>query len=331
MALHAIDDLSDAYRATRSFLWPIEWGRWLRLALLSLFVAGAGGGGTPSANAQMPFNGGPGTPGPTPGGEVPMDQFGTFLSQNLGILVLIGLVALLFGLVLQWIAATFEFAFLESLRTEEVHVRQYVREFQGPGTRLFAFRVVFGLLTLLVVGGVLLLALGPMLAGIPSAAPILLFLFMIPVFLVLGIVGSVAYTFTTAFVAPIMLMEDRGVISAWRRFWGVFKSAWTDFLVYILVGLFLMLAIGIVVGIALAVVTIALALPVVVTLIAAGPLAAAIVGLPMAILGLLAWGLLQVPVQTYLRHWALLVLGDVEPDLDLIPDRREAVRGETTE
>ncbi|MFB6110568.1 MAG: hypothetical protein ABEJ60_06815 [Halodesulfurarchaeum sp.] len=331
MALHAIDDLADAYRATRSFLWPIEWDRWLRLALLSVFVAGTGGGGVPTGNLQFPFTGGPGTPGPVPGGELPLDQLGVFLSRNLGLLLLIGLLGLLLLLFFQWIGATFEFAFLESLRTDEVHVRRYVREFRGPGTRLFAFRVGVGLLGLLLGGIVLLFGLAPILAGVPSAAPVLVLLFMLPVFLVFGIVGSVVYTFTTAFVAPIMLMEDRGVISAWRRFWGVLTDAWTDFLVFVVVGLFVMLAIGIVVGIALAVIGAALFLPVILAIVTAGPLVAAILGLPLAIVGILAWALIQVPVQTYLRHWALLVLGDVEPDLDLISERREAVRGETTE
>ncbi|WP_070364130.1 DUF7544 domain-containing protein [Halodesulfurarchaeum formicicum] len=328
MALHAVDDLSDAYRATRAFLFPIEWGRWLRLALLSVFVAGTSGGGAPSGNVQMPFNGGT-TPGQTPGGDLTMDQLGALLSQHLGVIALVALVGLLVLLVVQWLAATFEFAFLESLRTDEVRVRRYVSAFQGLGTRLFAFRLVFGLLTLLIVGTVLLLTLGPILAGVAPGGPLLVLLLVMPVLLVFGILGSIVYVFTTAFVAPIMLLENRGVISAWKRFWGVFKAAWKDFLVYLLVGLFLMIGIGIVVGIAMAVIGIAVALPVVAVLIAAGPLWAGLLAIPFAIVGIVAWALVQVPVQTYLRYWALLVLGDVEPELDLISEQRQAVRGET--
>jgi hypothetical protein len=36
--------------------------------------------------------------------------------------------------------------------------------------------------------------------------------------------------------------------------------------------------------------------------------------------------LVGMPVQAYLRYYAMLVLGDVDPDLDLIPDQRAAVR-----
>lgn len=38
--------------------------------------------------------------------------------------------------------------------------------------------------------------------------------------------------------------------------------------------------------------------------------------------------LAQVPVVTYLRYYALVVLGDVDSDLDLIPDRRGAIRAD---
>ena len=331
MALHAVDNLSDAYRATRSYLLPLEWGRWLRLSLLSLFVAGSSGGGAPTGSFQGPMSG---SPDPVPGSGTSVgglaDQIGAMLSANL--LLVLGIIGffIVVGLVLQWLAATFEFTFLESLRTDEVHVRQYTKQYSGLGTRLFAFRVLFGLLTLLFVGGTMFVVLFPLLAGVAPAGPLLIALFMVPLFLVFGVVAAVGYVFTTAFVAPIMLLEDRGVLSAWKRFWGVFKSAWTDFLVFVLVGLFLMIAIGIVVGIVMAVIGIGIALPVIVALLAGGPLLAVFLAVPAAILALLAWALVQVPVQTYLRHWALLVLGDIEPELDLIPDRRAAIRGETT-
>jgi hypothetical protein len=331
MALHAVDDLSDAYRATRLFLLPVEWGRWLRLALLSLFVAGSSGGGAPTSGFQGPLGS---SPEPTPGDSTELgpalDQLTATLADNLVFIVGIIAIGFLVALALQWLAATFEFTFLESLRTDSVHVREYTKVNSGPGTRLFAFRVLFGLGTLLLFGGLLLLVLGPVLTGVAPAGPLLLLVFLIPVFIVFGIVGSAVYVLTTAFVAPIMLLEDRGVLSAWKRFWGVFKSAWTDFLVYLLVGLFLMIAIGIIVGIVMAVIGVAIALPVIVVLLVLGPLWAAVVAIPAALLAIVAWALVQVPVQTYLRHWSLLVLGDVEPELDLIPDRRAEIRGETT-
>ncbi len=334
MALHAVDDLADAYRATRSFLLPFEWGRWLRLALLSLFVAGGSGGGAPPNGVQWtPEAGAPMGPGLQPG----LDRIAHALQANL--LVVVGFVAIAFlvGLVVAWIAATFEFAFLESIRTDEVQVRRYASEYSGKGTRLFAFRLFFGLGLAILFGGLAMLAIGPALLGL-SRAPLLFLVVLAPVFFVVGLLAAIVYVFTTAFVAPIMLLEDRGVLSGWRRFWGTLTDAWEQFLVYLLVGLFVMIVFGIVVGIATAVLGVVVAIPFAIVFflvfMATGagfnPILVAVLGIPLLFLLLVVGAFVQVPLQAYLRYWALLVLGDVDEDLDLIPDQRAAVRDETS-
>lgn len=336
MALHAVDDLTDAFEATRSFLWPVSFGRWARLALLSLFVAGTsggGGGGFSGNSAQYTPNG-----GTAPGGwDLGPAELGQFLDANLLIIVPVVLLLVVLGLVFAWIASVFEFTYLESLRREAVHVREYSAETLGHGTHLFGFRIVFGLLGLLIVGAIALLALGPALLGNDPSYLILLALF-VPVFIVGSIIGSIVYVFTTAFVAPIMLLEDRGVISGWRRLWGVMQGNWTQFGVFVLVGLFVMFGVGIAVGIAVAVLTILIAIPfalIGIAVVSMGIpafnwLLLVLLGVPFLVLMIAAVAVVQVPVQTYLRYWALLVLGDVEPELDLIPEQRAAIRENRT-
>ncbi|MFB6267353.1 MAG: hypothetical protein ABEI31_06820 [Halodesulfurarchaeum sp.] len=331
MVLHAVDDLSDALSTTRRFLLPVEWRRWLKLALLSLFVAGGSGGGTPINGAQytlegteLPFMG-------MPFGDA--SQIGAVIEQNLGLLV--GLIAVVFliSLVLAWISATFEFALLESIRTEDVKVRAYASDFAGLGTRLFAFRLLFGLGLAVLFGGVALLVIAPVVVW-NDPRPLFFLVALAPVFFVVAIVASVIYVLTTAFVAPIMLLEDRGVISAWRRFWATFKADWEQFLVFLLVGIFVMIAIGIGVGIVTAVLAVVVAIPfaIIFFLVFFGsggaivPVAAVLLGIPAFVAFLALMAIVQVPVQTYLRYWALLVLGDVDEELDLIPEQREAVR-----
>lgn len=332
MALHAVDDLADAYRASRSFLLPFEWGRWLRLALLSLFIAGGSGGGAPpngiqySMDAGAPFG---------PGIEAGFDRLGSILEANLGIILAVVAVGILLALVFAWLAAVFEFAFLESLRSDEVHVREYVSEYTGLGTRLFAFRVLFGFGLAVLFGGAVLLVVLPLAYGI-AVAPLAFMVLLAPVFFVVGLLSAVVYVLTTAFVVPIMLLEDRGVISAWKRFWGTLSGNWDQFLVFLLVGLFVMLVFGIVLGIVTAILGVVVAIPFALVFFAAflttGGISPWLVGLlavPLGLLLLVVGAFVQVPVQTYLRYWALLILGDVEEDLDLIPDQREAVRDET--
>ncbi|MFB6094705.1 MAG: hypothetical protein ABEJ77_07160 [Halanaeroarchaeum sp.] len=329
MALHAVDDLTDAFAATRSFLLPVDLGRWLRLAVLSLFVAGTGGGG--GSVPQFTFSQGSMPLGPDVGHGAP--SLGQFLSANLLSILVLVLAVFLLGLAFTWLGSVFEFAFLESLRSEAVHVRAYTREYARPGTRLFAFRLVFGLLSAVVMGAVLLLAMGPLLLGWGPGSLVLLVL-AVPVLVVVGILAAIAYVFTTAFVVPIMLAEDRGVLAGWRRLLSLIRSDWTQFAAFALVGLLLTIAIGILVGIASAIVGVVIAIPF--ALLAFGVLAAgiplfnlvvvAVLAIPLLALLAVAVAVVQVPVQTYLRYWALLVLGDVDSSLDVIPDQRDAVR-----
>ena len=333
MALHAVDDLTDAFEATRSFLLPFEFGRWVRLALLSLFVAGSGGGGgmTPQSPMQYTFDG-TGTPG-TPSFGGLGAELTRFLEANLWPLVGIGLVLILIGLVVAWLASIFEFSYLESLRADAVHVRDYYSQFRGLGTRLFAFRLIFGLLSAVVVGGIALLAIGPALLGFGTSSLFVLVL-LFPLFFLVGLLAGIVYVFTTAFVVPIMLLEDRGVISGWRRLWGVMGGNWAQFAVFVLVGLFVMIGVGILVGIVTAILGVVVAIPFALVFFLAlmtgipalNVAVLVILGIPFALVMLAVVGFVQVPVQTYLRYWALLVLGDVEPDLDLIPEQRQAIR-----
>jgi hypothetical protein len=158
-----------------------------------------------------------------------------------------------------------------------------------------------------------------------------------PVFFIFGLIASIVYVLTTAFVAPVMLLEDRGVLSAWRRFWGTFKRDWEQFLVFLLIGLFVLIVFGIILGIVTAILTVVVAIPFAilfaVVFVATGgvfnPIWIAVFGIPLFVIILVVGAFVQVPFQTYLRYWALLVLGDVDPELDLIPDQRAAVRDET--
>lgn len=263
-----------------------------------------------------------------------MNGLGQFLAANLWIVVAVVAVFVLIGVVVSWIGSVFEFAFIESIRSEEVHVRAYFGRFTSEGTRLFGFRLVFGLLIAVGAGAIALFAIAPALFGLSTAAPLLALVVLAPVFFVLAILASIVYVFTTAFVVPIMVAEDRGVVSGWRRLWGLIKADWEQFAVFVVVGLFLMIGIGIVVGIAVAILGVVVAIPFAL-LFAAVFLAGggmtnvvmlAIIAIPLVLLFLLVGALVQVPVQSYLRYWALLVLGDVDEDLDLIPDQRAAVR-----
>ncbi|WP_254767620.1 DUF7544 domain-containing protein [Salinilacihabitans rarus] len=327
--MYAVDDLGDAIDATREFLTPVRAGMWLRLALVVFFVGGASGGfpSVPGGTGTSPDTG-PTDPGPAPGPEPTLTD-GEILATILVIVGIVVAIALVFAL----IGSIMEFVFFESLRNGEVHLRRYSNRNVGKGLRLFGFRVVVGLLTAALV-------LGPfaalfLLGGFGDGTFVAALFLLIPVVILVALVSAVVGRFTTVFVAPIMLLEERGVLSAWRRFWPTFRGNWTEYVVYLLLVWVLRIAVGIGVGLVAAFVAVVAAIPFLVVGAAlvfglgdVGFLLAVPVGLLGLLVVLVLVLLVSVPIETYFRYYALLLLGDTNPDLDLVPEQRAAIRGD---
>jgi ABC-type antimicrobial peptide transport system permease subunit len=158
----------------------------------------------------------------------------------------------------------------------------------------------------------------------------------ITVFVVVSVISGLVGGFTTMFVVPVMIAEDRGLVSAWRRFWPTLIGQWKQYAVYAVLSFVLQLVAGILASIVTVLAAVAIGIPLgVVGLVGVGLLSAsqlagwAVIGLAAAVfvLAVIAIGLVvAVPIQTYLRYYALLVLGDTETDFDLIPERRRTIR-----
>ncbi|RBI64507.1 hypothetical protein DMJ13_08520 [halophilic archaeon] len=340
MVWYAVEALDDAVEPVRSLLFPLDVRQWLKLAFVVLFLGGSG--------ATPPMTG-TGTPGGVDGGTVTTDDAfvapdGSFVPSETLVaaavaLVLLGLlVALAFALV----GSVMEFAFFESLRRQRVHVRRYARDNLRKGLGLFAFRVVLFLVVFVPVVGLALLLFPGLATGSPAVVVGALALF-VPAFVVLSFVVALVDGFTTNFVVPVMLLRDEGVLDGWRTFWPTLRREWKQFAVFALLRIVLAIAAGIAVslvgGFLAAVVLVPFAVVAVGVVVGFGGVSALIsstAGLVVA--GLLAvayvavflfvLAVVRVPVQAYLRYYALLVLGDADAALDLIPDLRSDVRGE---
>lgn len=334
MPLYALEDLDDAWEATRAFLWPADRSRWLKLALVALFAGG------PGANFNaLQFNV-PADRGMPPGG-VTVPSIGPrgwlLIAALAGSAVVLGLVVLLVGSIM-------EFVLVESLRREAVSIRRYWSRRWRQGVRLFAFRLVLGLLVVgsaVVVAGLVLAPafVGPGPGAVPGGIRLALLVLLLPVLFVLAVVVGLVNGFTTVFVVPVMVLEDRGVLASWRRLWPSIVAHPWQYLTYAIAGFVLTIAGGVAVGVVAGVAALVLLIPFgilgaigFVLLSAVPPLGVgvlAVVGLLFLAAVIVVVALAQVPVVTYLRYYALLVLGDIEPDLDLIPDRRAAIREPT--
>jgi hypothetical protein len=331
MVWYALECVDDAVEATREFLLPVERSRWLKLAVVVFFLSG-GSGVTSLPNTSFSFQAGDFDFTGLPTGQVsPSELLDQFLPLLVGLAVVFAILGLLFTLV----GSIMEFVLVDSLRRESVDVRTLFRRHVGGGLALFAFRILLGLVVAAVIGGLAYLLIVPALGN--DTQVVFGALILVPVALVVGITAAIVHGLTTEFVVPTMIHDDRGLRSAWGRFWPVLRNNLGQFALYVLVRIALTIGVGIIAGIAIGIV-------------------AVVVGIPFALLGGVAWlgtggtitlgsaivyglilaayvlillaatAVVQVPLKTFTRYYELLVLGDVDPDLDLVAERREAIR-----
>ncbi|NHN41536.1 hypothetical protein G9C85_07775 [Halorubellus sp. JP-L1] len=332
--IYALEDIEDAFELTRALLTPFDRSQWLRLALVAFFVGGAGSAANPF---QWLFSGGNG--GSTDVGGSP-GTGGFDVTTELLLLVAVIVVAFLaIALAFAFVGAVMEFVFVESLREREVHVREYASAHWRRGLRLFGFRVAVGLLALagvaVLVAPLVFAALDPgsFAGGLFVLSIFVLFAGGFALALVLGLVSG----FTTAFVVPVMLVDDCGVLAGWKRLLSSIRSDPIQYVAYALAGVFLGIGASTFVAFAAGMLVLVLLVPFAVlfgigfAVLAAGPdllglALLVVVGVLFALAVAVTFALVQVPVVTFLRYYALLVLGDVTPDLDAIPDQRASVR-----
>ena len=333
MPWNATDALDDAREATQSLLWPIETGRWLRLALIVLFVGGVGGG-VPSGGGNANF-GGPGeTPtGPTDGAFIPPDVAApdALVAVAIAVLALVVLVVL----ALMVIGPVMEFVLVEGLRTENVRVRSPFRRYLGAGLQLFLLRLGM----VLVLAAVLAIPIGAVvLAGIGLSPAFLAFLLPLGLlFLCLVFVFAVAMRLTTDFVVPAMIADNAGVIEGWRRVFPLIRREWREFGIYLVLRFVLGIATSIAVGLAAGILALLVAIPFVIAggaiffALTSGPSALGTAGLVAIAALAVVWVLcaiavslfVQVPVVTYFRYYALFFLGSEDSELDLVAAFRD--------
>jgi len=250
MALHAVENVEEAFGVTREFLTPINIRRWLKLALVVFFVGSGVSFPTAQFNTSTP-------PGDVSNGELPF----SLPVDVMTLIVALVAAGILFGGLFALIGAIMEFVLIESLRTGEVTLRRHWRRRWRQGLRLFGFRIAIGLPMIALFAGWLALLIVPILTGrdptprhgVPRRDP-----------------DGVSHR------RPVRVgvgAHDRvrraahdsgrlGVLAAWRRLWGSIKTAWKQYLAYVVIAFLLTVAAGIIASIVVGIVAIVLLIPI---------------------------------------------------------------------
>jgi hypothetical protein len=336
-SLAAIQDITDAIRATTAFLWPPDLRQYLKLGFLIVFLGGVGGIGPVQLLTGL-GNVDTDTPGTDEAGPNIADGLSTSF-DTVGLALIIGIVvaitAILIGLLL--IGSVFEFIFVEVLREEQITIRAYWRQWWRQGLRLFGFRLLVGVFTLVPVAVIAFRLVTPfMTSGPSSSASFGRVVIAIAISATIITLGSLLTGLTKMFVVPVMIAQDETLFAAWQRFWPTVRGEWKEYIVYLVLRFILQLIIGTATGAVLILAGIIFAIPAILIL-AAGILLSEtagiisliliIVALLVFVLGILASAVLTaIPIQTFLRYYALLLLGDTNDRFDLIADRRVSLR-----
>lgn len=362
MAWYALDDIGDAIDATKELVMPFDWWVWLRLGIVVSLLGGAGGGLTQLTNVFQ-FGSSPdfevegflastvGDPGvvtalagadPGIGSALAQTQPGevdwaeVLVDPAMIFVVAFVLLAVLALLLLGAIGTAMEFVLVQTLRRERVHVGHDFGANYGNGLRLVIFRYVMWAIAVAIVGGAFVWQLGTDPTAWSDAdvlgvlAPLLLI--AVPTFLLVSVING----FTNVFVVPIMLTEDRSLLSAWRRLLGLIGGNLGQFLLYLVVSVLLGIGVSIVLGFAVLFAAIAIGIPVGIVAVAlyialSGPILWILAG-AVVFVGIVAFAVavmfISVPLLVFLRYYALFVLGDVDESVDPIPEVRSNVRGD---
>jgi len=336
MTLYALERIDDAASLTRSLLLPVRARQWLKLSVVVAFVGlGSGGGGVENLVSNVPSAASAGT---VPGVNIELGSV-TLPENVLGVVAVVIATVILLGLVFAAVGAVMEFVFVTALRDREVSIRSTARSHLRQGLGLFGFRLLLGATVAVFVGTAALglfwnevttvldggeLALDPASVALRAAVVGLVgFVVGVPVALVHGL--------TTEFVVPVMLETDRGVLGGWTRFWQALRNDFAQFGAYLLVGFALRVVTAIAAGIVLGLLAVLALIPfaVVAFVVGIGALAGGsaatttvvvlvLLGLAYLTVVVALAGIVYVPVRAFHRYHALLVLGDVDPEVDVI-------------
>jgi len=160
------------------------------------------------------------------------------------VLLLVGL-----GLLFLWLNSRGKFMFLHCVALNRAEVTAPWNKFGAEANSLFWFRLVLGLigmiLTLPLLGFIAVMILKmiyrdePDLAGIMTAIGLGVMLFLV------AIVFAIIKKFTVDFVVPIMFLRRSRCLAAWRELAGLLSTHVWQFVLYLLFQIVLAMAIGI--------------------------------------------------------------------------------------
>lgn len=323
MTWYALEEIDEAISETKDLLLPFDLATWSKLALI-VFLTGSGfnlpngpsnygGYGSQGQTGQSyDFSSMDATQMPDSSTHM-MDQSPAFGDMMTGLasaevsrfmVLAVFAVVLVIGLPLMFLSSVFEFIFYQSLFDRDVKIRKNFSRHLGKGARYFGFQLVYLLAFLGVIG---LIAATLM---VSNALLLIGVLLAIPVLFVLGIFSGLTHDF----VLLRMMEADEKLIEAWKSFWPTLKTEWKQVAVYLIVKFFIGIVVGVAAAIVVLVVSLILLIPFGIFAVLMSMIAEVLIFIPV-IIGLLTWFVvilyLGVPFRVFVYYFVILVYHDL--------------------
>jgi hypothetical protein len=311
---YALKTIEEALDRTTALLWPPRTGIWLRIAVITLFLGGAMI--NPFRSGDMEIS-----------GIQNSLSVSEAISENMTLFVLVSAGLLVAGLIYVIISAIFQFILVDCLSSGTISLTRTFRLRWKKGLHLFFFYIILLFLILITIFMVILVIMVPaFLTGQPGLVTILFLLIrtLLLLFLILIPVWTIAIL-TADFVVPVMIVDDCGIISGWRRIIVLFHGRWAEAGIYTILKISLIFFTGLLLGLIIFLISIPLGFIGAVLTIGTGltpvitPTGAILIGFGSGAMILISL-LVLAPITTFFRYYSLAMLLNLDPRYSLLPE-----------
>lgn len=261
MPISAVDSITLAIEHTKQQLFrPFRLGQWTRLAFVGLLAGELGANGCNRSNFQGPVH--------PPAGPPHFPTLPAIAPALIAAAIAAIIASIAVGLILMYVGSVMRFILFDSVVARECHIRWDWNRRMAPGWRLFTWKLLYIILSLVGAG---------LIIGIPAAfafsagwfhapkehlVPLALggaFLFC--VFVVFLLATAVIFVLTKDFVVPQMALENLDVMAGWRRLWAMMQLEKGAYVAYVVMKIVLAIVVGILMSIATLILGLIIAAP----------------------------------------------------------------------
>ncbi|OGJ17360.1 hypothetical protein A3K73_06050 [Candidatus Pacearchaeota archaeon RBG_13_36_9] len=245
MKWNAFNVVSPAIDKTGERIFPFQFGEWLKLTIISCLAAGRRGG----FNGGSGGGGGSGSGG-SGSGSADLENFKSQVREFIRNYWIFG--ALIFSVIfviatiLSYISSVFTFIFIDSL--VEKKARFTFSKNHSKGVSLFLFKFVVTIITLLIIGGLAFPYVYNFMAGNPilSSVGIPYIVFSIIALIVYLILLWIVFLFLYDFAVPYTYAKGTSIKFSLGQIWGKIRENPLEVFVYWLARLVLGIALAII-------------------------------------------------------------------------------------